>query len=43
MQRSAKEKQSTQVFCLGVVVTIRVTENDPPMNILHEKDLMAIQ
>ena len=37
MQRSAKEKQSSQVFCLGVVVTIRVTENDPHMNILHER------
>ena len=40
LQRKGKV---SQVYCLGVVVTIRVNENDPPMKILHEKDLMAIQ
>ena len=33
----------SQIFCLGAVVTIRVTENSPPMKILHEKDLMVIE
>ena len=32
MQRSAKEKKVSQVFCLGVVVSIRVTENAPYEN-----------
>ena len=42
MQKSAKERQRSQVFCLGVVVTIKVTENNLPMKILHEKDLIDI-
>ena len=40
LQRKGKV---SKVFCLGAIVTIRVTENGPPMKILHEKDLMAIQ
>ena len=40
LQRKGK---LSQVFCLGAVVTIRVTENGPPLKILHKKDLMAIQ
>ena len=40
LQRKGK---LSQVFCLGAVVTIRVTENGLPLKILHEKDLMAIQ
>ena len=36
-----------QIFSFGAVVTIRITENvpppHPPMKILHEKHLMAIQ
>ena len=32
-----------QIFCLGAVVTNRVTENGPPIKILHEKDLMGTQ
>ena len=32
-----------QVFCLGPVVTIRITENSPAVKILHEKDLMVCQ
>ena len=31
----------SQVFCLGAVVTIRVTENSPAIKILHERDLMV--
>ena len=38
-----KKGKVSQVFCLGVVVTIRVTKNGPPMKILHERDLIAIQ
>ena len=37
-----KGKVSQDVF-LGVVETVKVTENSPPMKILHGKDLMAIQ
>ena len=33
----------SQVFCLGAVVTIRVTENSPAIKILHERDLMVYQ
>ena len=40
LQRKGK---LSQVFCLGAVVTIRVTENSPPLKILHKKDVMAIQ
>ena len=32
-----------QVFCLGAVVTVRITENSPAIKILHEKDLLACQ
>ena len=27
-----------QLFCLGAVVTIKVRENDPPIQILYEND-----
>ena len=37
-----KGKVSQDVF-LGVVETVKVTENSPPMKILHGKDLMVIQ
>ena len=33
----------SQVFCLGAVVTIRVTENSPAIKILHARDLMVYQ
>ena len=33
----------SQVFCLGAVVKIRVTENSPAIKILHESDLMVYQ
>ena len=33
----------SQVFCLGAVGTIRVTENSPAIKILHERDLMVYQ
>ena len=33
----------SQVFCLGAVVTVRVTENSPAIKILHESDLMVYQ
>ena len=33
----------SQVFYLGAVVTIRVTESSPAINILHERDLMVYQ
>ena len=33
----------SQVFCLGAVVTVRVTENSPAIKILHERDLMVYQ
>ena len=32
-----------QVFCLGAVVTGRITENSPVIKILHEKDLLVCQ
>ena len=32
----------SQVFCLGAIVTVRVTENSP-VKILYEKDLMVYQ
>ena len=28
-----------QVFCLGAVITVRITENGPTNNILHKKSL----
>ena len=40
LQRKGKVNQ---VFCLGSVVTVRVTENGPPMKVFHEQDLMALQ
>ena len=33
----------SQVFCLGAVVMIRVTEDSPAIKILHERDLMVYQ
>ena len=33
----------SQDFCLGAVVTVRVTENSPAIKILHESDLMVYQ
>ena len=33
----------SQVFCLGAVVTVRVTENSPAIKILHESDLLVYQ
>ena len=33
----------SQVFCLGAVVTIRVTENSLAIKILHERDLTVYQ
>ena len=32
-----------QVFCLGAVVTVRITENSPAIKILHEKDQLVCQ
>ena len=32
-----------QVFCLGAIVTVRITENSPAIKVLHEKDLMVCQ
>ena len=32
-----------QVFCLGAIVTVRITENSPAIKILHEKDLLVCQ
>ena len=44
LQRKGKV---SQVFCLGAVVTIRVTENapppPPPLKILHKKDVMLFK
>ena len=41
---SFKERvKFNQVFCLGADVTVRVTENGPPMKCFHEQDLMALQ
>ena len=37
------EGRISHVFCLGAVVTIRVTENSPAIKILHERDLMVYQ
>ena len=42
MRRSAKERQSKPGF-LSWAGCNPVTENDPVMKILHEKDIMAIQ
>ena len=39
LQRKGKVNQ---VFCLGADVTVRVTENGPPMKCFHEQDLMAL-
>ena len=33
----------SQAFCFGAAVTIRVTENSPAIQILHERDLMVYQ
>ena len=38
-----RKGQVNQVFCLGAVVSIRITENSPAIKILHEKDLMVWQ
>ena len=38
-----RKSRISHVFCLGAVVMIRVTENSPAINILHEKDLMVYQ
>ena len=40
LQRKGKVNQ---FFCRGVVITVRVTENGPPMKVFHEQDLMALQ
>ena len=32
-----------QVFCLGAVITVRITENGPTNNILHKKVSMVRQ
>ena len=40
LQRISKVSKG---FCLGMVVTNRVTGNNPPIKILLKKDLMAIQ
>ena len=32
-----------QVFCLGAVVTVRITKNSLAIKILHEKDLLVCQ
>ena len=32
-----------QVFCLGAVVTVRITENSPAIKILHEKGQLVCQ
>ena len=32
-----------QVFCLGGVVMIRITENSPAIKVIHEKDLVVCQ
>ena len=33
----------SQVFCLGAIETIRVTENSPAIKILHEKHMMVYE
>ena len=38
-----RKDRISQVFCLGAVVTIRVTENSPAIKILHERDLIVYQ
>ena len=38
-----RKDRISQVFCLGAVVTIKVTENSPAIKILHERDLMVYQ
>ena len=35
--------QVNQIFCLGAIVTIRITGNNPAIKILLEKDLMVCQ
>ena len=40
LQRKGKVNQ---VFCLGAVVTVRVTENGPLMKAFHEQDIIALQ
>ena len=35
------KSQVNQVFRLGAVVTIRITENSPTIKVIHEKDLMV--
>ena len=32
-----------QVFCLGAVVTVRITENSSAIKVIHEKDLLVCQ
>ena len=38
-----RKDRVSQVFCLGAVVTIKVTENSPTIKILHERDLIVYQ
>ena len=38
-----RKGQVNQVFCLGAVAAIRITENSPAIKVLHEKDLMVCQ
>ena len=41
VQRTTEKNRVNQVFCLGAVVTIRITENSPAIKVLYEKDLMV--
>ena len=38
-----RKGQVNQVFCFGAVATIRITENNPAIKALHEKDLVVCQ
>ena len=38
-----RKDRISQVFCLGAVVIIRVSENSPVIKILHERDPMVYQ
>ena len=38
-----RKGQINQVFCLGDIVMVRITENSPAIRILHEKDLVVCQ
>ena len=43
VQRIAEKRSGYQLFCLGAVVTVRITENSPVIKILYEEELMVRQ